>query len=96
MDLLFEIYGFSYPMNWARNSTRFVRAEAESGGWMFGIAVMATVCAAGMAFYVRFLVALCTECVHRRICYLVRLEPRANQYSTLEPLEMDKSLGRAA
>jgi hypothetical protein len=63
---------------------------------MLAIAVMGTVCAAGIAFYVRFLVALCTECLHRRICYLVRLEPARNEYPTLELLEMDKSLRRAA
>lgn len=63
---------------------------------MFAIAAMGTVCAAGIAFYVRFLVALCTECMHRRICYLVRLEPGRNEYPTPELLETDKSLRRAA
>jgi hypothetical protein len=62
---------------------------------MFAMA-MATVCAAGIAFYVRFLVALCTECIHRRICYLVRLQPASSEYTVLEPLEIVKSIPRAA
>src|ERR1700756_2595729 len=66
-------------MNWARNSTRFGPLEAECGGWMFAIAAMGAVCAAGIGFYVRFLLALCTRCIHRQICYLVRLEPGRNE-----------------
>jgi hypothetical protein len=63
---------------------------------MFAIAVMGTVCAAGIAFYVRFLVAICTEFIHRRICYLVRLQSDSEEYPTLEPLERKKSIARAA
>ena len=32
---------------------------------------MATVCTLGVAFYARFLFAMCKECRHQRICYLV-------------------------
>ena len=63
---------------------------------MFAIAAMGAVCAAGIGFYVRFLLALCTRCIHRQICYLVRLEPGRNEDPTPELLETDKSLRRAA
>ena len=40
---------------------------------MFVMPVMTVLCTAGIAFYVRFLVALCKECKPRRIGYWVRL-----------------------
>ncbi len=40
---------------------------------MFVTGVMTVLCTAGIAFYVRFLVALCKECKPRRIGYWVRL-----------------------
>jgi hypothetical protein len=30
--------------------------------------VMTVLCSVGVAFYLRFLVALCKECKHQRIC----------------------------
>ncbi len=40
---------------------------------MAPIAIVTVLCAAAIAFYVRFLVALCTECKPRLIGYWVRL-----------------------
>jgi hypothetical protein len=37
--------------------------------------VFTAVCAMGVAFYLRFLMALCKEGLHTRICYQVRLQP---------------------
>jgi hypothetical protein len=39
--------------------------------------VMTVLCSVGVAFYLRFLVALCKECKHQRICYLVRMPPES-------------------
>ncbi len=41
--------------------------------------ILTAICAAGVSFYLRFLVALCKECRFTRICYLVRLEPKARE-----------------
>jgi len=40
---------------------------------MFVTGLITVLCTAGIAFYVRFLVALCKECTPRRIDYWVRL-----------------------
>jgi hypothetical protein len=40
---------------------------------MIALCLLLTVCAA-VPFYVRFLIAICRERWHARICYLVRLE----------------------
>jgi hypothetical protein len=41
---------------------------------MVVMTVMTALCTVGVAFYVRFLVALYKDCRHERICYLVLLE----------------------
>jgi hypothetical protein len=73
---------------WGRN------AGLEAG--MGAIALMSVLCTAGVAFYVRFLVALWKESKHRWICYLVRLEPDANEYLISEPREVKTSFSQAA
>jgi hypothetical protein len=40
---------------------------------MIASAAILVLCAAGVAFYVRFLVALCKECKPRFACYWVRI-----------------------
>ena len=35
---------------------------------MVVLSVMRVLCSVGVAFYLRFLVALCKECKHERIC----------------------------
>ena len=59
-------------------------------------AVMTALCTAGIAFYIRFLFALCKELKHRWICYLVRLQPDANEYLIPEPRKVETSFPRAA
>jgi hypothetical protein len=63
---------------------------------MVVMAVMTTLCTAGIVFYLRFLVALCKECKRSWIGYLVRLEPEANDYSVLEPQALERSFHKAA
>jgi uncharacterized protein (UPF0179 family) len=47
---------------------------------MVMMTMMTALCVVGVAFYVRFLVALCKECRIRRICNLVRLQSELDQY----------------
>ena len=57
---------------------------------------MATRCALGLAFYARFLFALCKECRHKRICYLVRLQTHSLERAAREGQVLYLSVPRAA
>jgi hypothetical protein len=50
---------------------------------MIALCLLLTVCAA-IPFYARFLIAICRERWHARICYLVRLECAENQIPAVE------------
>jgi hypothetical protein len=63
---------------------------------MVGIAFMAPLCAMGVGFYGRFLVALCKESRRGWICYVVRLESQANETLIVEQRAPDSSMPRAA
>ena len=65
---------------------------------MVAITAMKAVCTLGVAFYVRFLVALCKECRHHRIwiCYLVRIRPGSGKCVIPNTRELDVSIPRAA
>ena len=63
---------------------------------MFVILAMTALCTGGVAFYVRFLVALCKECRHQRICYVVRLQPESLEHIIPEAQELEASIRRAA
>jgi hypothetical protein len=63
---------------------------------MFVTAVTTMLCAAGIAFYVRFLVALCRECKPRLIGYWVRLRRGYNEEAIAELQERKKPVTRAA
>jgi hypothetical protein len=41
--------------------------------------ILTAICAVGVSFYLRFLVALCEECRFTRIFHLVSLEPKAHE-----------------
>ena len=58
--------------------------------------VLTMVCGAGVAFYLRFLVALCKEVFRTRICYLVRLESSAQEQLIVETERKKITLRRAA
>ena len=53
-------------------------------------------CTAGVAFYVRFLVALCKECTPRRIGYWVRVRLGSGENAISELQERKKPVTRAA
>jgi hypothetical protein len=58
--------------------------------------VLIAVCAVGVAFYLRFLIALCKEVFRTRICYLLRLEPDALKELNVEAERQETMLRRAA
>ena len=63
---------------------------------MFLKATMMLLCAAGNAFYVRFLVATCKECKPRSIAYWVRLRLDSGEDTIAELPEERNPLTRAA
>jgi hypothetical protein len=63
---------------------------------MFVTGVITVLCTAGIAFYVRFLVALCKECKARRIGYWVRLRLGSSENAIAELQQGKKPATRAA
>ena len=63
---------------------------------MFAMAAMTVLCTAGIAFYVRFLVALCKECTPRRIGFRVRMRLASDEDVIGELQERKKLFNRAA
>ncbi len=63
---------------------------------MFVSVVMTVLCTAAIAFYVRFLVALCKECKPRSTGYWVRLRLGSCEDAGAEVLERTKPVTRAA
>jgi hypothetical protein len=85
MNFLFDIYGFSYPMVWLSDSRqRFRRWDPNLEAEMFVIAAWTALSTAGIAFYVRFLVALQKERKPRLIGYWVRLRLGAREDTIAE------------
>jgi hypothetical protein len=63
---------------------------------MVGMAVMTISCAAGIAFYLRFLVALSKECKHRWIGYFVRINSDEGGRPGAAPREPERASRQAA
>jgi hypothetical protein len=63
---------------------------------MFVKTLMTVLCTAGIAFYVRFLVALCKECKPRSVGYWVRLRVGSGADTIAELPKRSKPLTRAA
>jgi hypothetical protein len=63
---------------------------------MFVMAAMTVMCTASIAFYVRFLVALCRECKPRPIGYWVRLRLGSGEDTIAELPGRRKPVRRAA
>ena len=57
---------------------------------------MATLSALGVAFYVRFLFALCKECIHHRICCVVCMRVESPEHVLSDDRILDTSLRRTA
>lgn len=58
--------------------------------------MLATFWIVGVPFYVRFLVALCGEIRHVKICYLVRIEPTTSEVALIKPRQERTLRARAA
>ncbi len=63
---------------------------------MAPIEIVTVLCVAAIAFYVRFLVALCTECKPRLIGYWVRLRFGSGKRTIAELEKREKPVTRAA
>ena len=63
---------------------------------MFVMAVMTVLCAAGVTFCLRFLLALRTECKPRRIGYWVRLRLGSGEDTIAELQQGERPVTRAA
>lgn len=63
---------------------------------MVEITLMTALCVMGVAFYVRFLFALCEEYPHRRICFLVRQQTGPDKSVNSGAREFAGSIPRAA
>ena len=74
----------------------FEALGSESGGRMFVMGAWTVLCTAGIAFYVRFLVALCKECKPRVIGYWVRLRLDTGGDTLAEPHERKRPAAHAA
>jgi hypothetical protein len=74
----------------------FQALGSDSGSSMFATGLMTLLCTAGIAFYVRFLVALCKEYEPRRIGYWARWRLRSGENTTSELQEPKKPVTRAA
>jgi len=62
---------------------------------MIASCLLLTVCAA-VPFYVRFLIAICRERWHARICYLVRLERAESEIPVVRERHESVVAARAA
>jgi hypothetical protein len=63
---------------------------------MAPIAIVTVLCAAAIAFYVRFLIALCMECKPGLIGYWVRLRLGSGKATIAELEKREKPVSRAA
>lgn len=63
---------------------------------MVGLAVMTISCAAGIAFYVRFLVALFKESRYRWIGYLFWIRSGEGDHPAAAPSKTEKAFSEAA
>ena len=70
--------------------------RSVSDSKVFTSAVMTVLCTAGIAFYVRFLVALCKECKPTRTGYWVCLRLGSGENAITEPQQREKTVARAA
>lgn len=72
------------------------RADDRPEARMVVTAIVTTLCTAGIAFYLRFLVALCKEYRLHWIGYLVRLHVDSNENMVSASQEGETTLPRAA
>ena len=96
MNLLFEIYGLSYPIILVSDFQQRVRRDPKPEAEMLVTAAMTVLCTAGVAFYTRFLVALFKECKPRLTGYWVRLRLKSSEDAITELQPRKKPMSRIA
>src|SRR5258708_4123413 len=95
MNGLLETYGSTYRIGVERFRSSNGKPRQEEVR-MFATTVMAMLCLAGVAFCVRFLVALGKECKATSLCYWLRPRTGSNQDVIPQPQEHNKPVDRAA
>lgn len=83
-------------LNQSERLTLRVEVDSPREVEMIGIAVITVLCAAGVAFYVRFLVALGCELRYLRISYLMRAQRSVMEVSVITPRREKAPSARAA
>src|SRR5258708_1904492 len=97
MNGLLEPYGSTYRIGveWFRSSNGKPRQEVRMVATTV-TTVMTMLCLAGVAFCVRFLVALGKECKATSLCHWLRPRTGLNQDVIPQPREPNKPVDRAA
>jgi hypothetical protein len=96
MDSLFGTYEFLYPMIWASDARRFRMPGSSLEDEMFVMAAMDVLCMGGIAFCLRFLVALFQERKPRRIGDRVRPQLSSGENPNAGPQQQQQPMTRAA
>jgi hypothetical protein len=96
MDSLFGTYELLYPMIWVSDAGRFRVPASRQEDEMLVVAVMDALCMGGIAFCLRFLVALFQERKPRRIGDRVRPQLSSGGSPNAGPLQYQQPMTRAA
>ncbi len=96
MDSLFETYEFLYPMNWVSDARRFRVPGLSLEDEMLVMAAMDVLCMGGIAFCLRFLVALFQERKPRQIGDRVRPRLSSGENGNAGPQQQQQPMTRAA
>jgi hypothetical protein len=96
MDSLFGTYEFLYPMIWAIDVRRFRVPGSSLEDEMLVMAAMDVLCMGGIAFCLRFLVALFQERKPRRIGDRVRPRLSSGENPNVGPQQPQQPMSRAA
>ena len=95
MNLLFKLYAVSYPMIAAIPEGSDDRDRVERLRMLIS-SFITTLCAGGVAFYLRYLVALCKEWKPRRLHFRKPPQLRMEKKSTIYRLRTKPRPSRAA
>jgi hypothetical protein len=94
MNLLAATYGFKSPMKLGRRKHETPKSSGDDQ--MAGMIAIATACAAGIAFYLRFLVALLVERRRASVGMFVRLDTVAGDDLSSQTQPQSRSTAQAA
>jgi hypothetical protein len=94
MNLLAMTYGFGSPMKLGRRE--YEAPDSNQGSRMAGIIAVATMCAGGIVFYLRFLFAMLVERRRASVGMFVRLNTVADEDPTSHTQPQPSSTAQAA